>query len=72
MRYRIVIKDAQGNPGYLSFPPSNVIVRKLLAGEDAGAYTKRHVYDGDVVDDIPSLLIPRWKDKGWVEEVADA
>ena len=71
MKYRIIIKDAQGNPGYLTFPADNNTVRKMLGGQHAFPHKTRKVFDGDIVEDIPVLLIPRWKEKGWIEEVSD-
>lgn len=70
-KYRVHILDAQGNPGYLSFPHDNAVVRKLLAGETVTNKQVRRVYHGDIVHDIPPLLVPRWLDKGWLVEVND-
>lgn len=70
-KYRVHILDAQGNPGHLSFPADNAVVKKLLEGEVVKNKIVRRVYHGAVVDDIPPLLVPRWVAKGWLVEVND-
>lgn len=72
-QYRVTVFDAQGNPGILSFPRDNATIRKLLNGETIEPNSKhiRRVVNGEIIDDIPPLLVSRWLAKGWIEEVAD-
>ena len=68
-KYRVHVVDNQGQPGHLSFPSDNEVVRKLLEGQTVKNKLIRRVYHGDLVDDIPPLLVPRWIEKGWLVEV---
>ena len=70
-KYRVHILDGQGKPGSLSFPANPLTIKRLLAGLDVSKGNIRFVHHGDLVDDLPADLIPRWLAKGWLQEVED-
>lgn len=57
----------------LWYPTDARIVRRLRDGEDLPMHHRRlkHVAEGDIVSDIPTISVKGLLENGWIEEVKE-